>query len=171
MDPIQLKTAIICIKARQRKMIHDFFARFYTPFSFIVWFFVGMDVDTCQNIPAIIMIIAGSAALFNAYHTFNQWKTDIKLITSNQTPTYKISGVIFFTDFIIHLICICLSFWWIDDLHTCIVFEKHQQFYIWFSFFVISMVLHVMQYNISQRRIDKITRESYKHVQSSSESV
>ncbi len=172
-DSIHLKIHTICIKSRERKMIKDFFARFYTPFSFIIWFIVGMGVNNCQNVPTMIILISLFAAIFNAYHTFTEWKADIELITNDRYPSIdvKFSWAIFFADFMIHLICIVLSFWWIDDLHTCLNMEKYIQFYIWISLYITAIILHVMQYNITQQRRDLITKQSYNHVSSSSDTV
>ena len=173
MDPIHFKTPTTCIKSRQRKMIKNFFHRFYTPYSFIVWLLAATDINTCQNVPISIIIISLVAALTNAYETYTQWKTDIQLITNDPDPKMEISLsiVVLVTDFMIHYICIVLSFWWIDDLHTCIWIPKQIQLYIWITFFAIAIVLHVLQYNITQHKIALITKQAYSHVSSSSEII
>ena len=163
MEPIYVKSRRICLKSRERKMIKYFFKRFYTPFAFLVWFIVGLDNNTCTNVPITVCTIAFCAASLNAYETYKQWSVDVALIDKDMKPN-MFSYVIFASDFIIHLLCIVLSFWWIDDLHTCLWVSKKIQFYVWVLLYIVSIVLHVMQYNLKQYKIDRVTRQAYNHV-------
>ena len=70
MEPIYVNIPTQCIKSKQRKMILNFFARFYTPFAIIVWILSAMDMNTCQRVPLSIAIISCIAALYNAYDSF-----------------------------------------------------------------------------------------------------
>ena len=164
MDPIYFKPPRKCCKARTRALVRKFFSRFYTPFSFIIWFLVVAQVNTCENIPFCIIIISLLAAFFNAVATFNKWRSDIKLITENQSLHTSFSGSVFVSDFIIHFICIVLSFWWIDDIHECIPIDRYQQSITWVILFVFVLCLHMVQYKITEKRIDYVTRQAYRHV-------
>lgn len=171
MEPIYVNTPTQCMKSKQRKMISKFFARFYTPFAIIIWILSASDINTCQNVPISIAIISCLAALYNAYDSFWQWKVDIKLITNGAQENRRFSLAIFASEFMIHLICIVLSFWWVDDLHTCLNIAKKTQMYIWLVLFTTSIVMHIMQYTLSQQKISYIVKQAYKHVASSPEPV
>lgn len=168
MEPIHLNTPIICVKARERRMIYRFFQRFYTSFAFIVWIMAQFSMNTCQSVPISIILISLGAAFVNATQTNRQYISDIKLIMEDQHPDFNKSNSvgIFLMDFAIHLICVVLSFWWVDDLHTCIPLSKRRQSHVWCLCFLSAFVLHVLQYNITQYKIDQIVKQSYQHVQS-----
>lgn len=171
MDPIYINTPTQCIKSKQRKMVTKFFARFYTPFAIIIWVLSAMDINTCQRVPISIAVISCIAALYNAYDSFWQWNIDIKLITNDNRENQGFSLVIFASEFMIHLICIVLSFWWVDDLHTCLNISKKTQLYIWLTLFIIAIVLHIMQHTLSQQKITYIVKQAYKHVEPSLDTV
>jgi len=168
MDPIYLKDTTICIKSRERKMFYNFFNRFYTPFVFIIWFIVGLDINTCQNVPILIIIISCTAAFFNAMDTFTQWKNDLCIVLESNSPPVNewYYSFVFLSEYAIHWICIILSIWWVDDLHSCMSLDRNYQFYLWCGVLIVVIVLHVLQHKLRNKQIQMIVKQSYTHVSS-----
>lgn len=169
-SPIDINYGGKLFKSRFRSMIRDFLYRFYTPFSFLVWTLVAFDVNTCANTPALVVTISIIAAATNSYYTYMTWRSNVLLITAAQTPKIPMDTKITIatSDFIVQLLCTLLSFWWIDDLHECIPLQRKYMGITWLIMLLLSMVLHIVQYYVKNKKIISVTADAYKHVQSSS---
>lgn len=165
MQPIEINYTGTLMKSRNRQMMKAFVYRFYTPFSFIVWFMVALNVNTCTNTPLFIILISVAAASLNSYQTYKNWYQNIMLMMEAKRPhvQYSTKVSIATSDFIVHLLCTILSFWWVDDLHECIPLK--QQGVAWFVILLLAMVLHIIQYHVKHRRMEEVIRDAYRHVQ------
>ena len=131
--PIHVNYAGKLLKSRTRDRIKTFVYRFYTPYIFLIWVIIAFDYNNCNNIPPMMIIIILLSAFQNSKYSYEQWYADILLMTEANEP--KIPGNIKLSiatsDFIVQVFCTILSFWWIDDLHTCIPLERKNQGFAW----------------------------------------
>lgn len=168
--PIHVSYAGKLLKSRTRDRLKTFVYRFYTPYVFLIWMVIAFDYNNCNNIPPIMIIIILLSAFQNSKYSYDQWYADILLMTeANDTKipgNIKIS--IASSDFIVQVFCTILSFWWIDDLHTCIPLGRTNQGIAWTCLLIISILAHTLHYRLKNEKLEYITRNAYKHVQSSS---
>lgn len=169
--PIDVQYRGKLFKSKNRQIIIEFLYRFYTPFSFIIWILVALNANTCNNAPVLVIIISILAALLNSYNSYEKWRSNVLLITEAQDPklSYDTKISIVVSEFIVHLLCTMLSFWWVDDMHECISIRRETVGLTWILLLLLSMILHIIQYKVKNRKIIEIQKNAYKHVQSSSD--
>lgn len=169
-SPINVNYSGKFFKTKTRTMLNSFFNRFYTPYVFVLWFIVAFNLDNCTNVPLIIIIVTVIASAQNSYHTYNNWYSDIMLLTEAHEPKIKPihKCLLIVSEFGIHLVCTILSIWWIDDLHECVPFVRQNQGIGWLITIILAIILHVTQYKLKNKQIETITKNVYRHVQDSS---
>lgn len=168
--PIHVNYAGKLLKSRTRDKIKTFVYRFYTPYVFLIWVIIAFDYNNCNNIPPMMVLIILLSAFQNSKTSYEQWYSDILLMTEANEPKIpvNIKSSIACSDFIVQVICTVLSFWWIDDLHTCIPLKKTHQGITWICLLMVTFFAHTLHYKLKNEKLEYITRKAYQHVQSSS---
>lgn len=164
--PIHVNYAGKCIKSRDRQLIKTFLHRFYTPFALVIWIIVAFDIKSCTNIPLLVTIVSILAAASNAMETYDKWLQDVYLMSSGNNPTVRIDVKVYVvvSDFFIHVVCVFLSFWWIDDFHECLFIDRHHQATAWCGIFIVAFLSHCMRHVSTNRQRERITANAYQHV-------
>ena len=163
--PIHVSYGGKLIKARNREMIDRYCRRFFTPYAFVVWGVVAFELNNCTNVPLLVLTVSFVAAIHNAINTYHHWRQDLMLISEGNIPKedWSLKTTIAGSDFMIHFLCLLLSFWWIDDFHMCIPLERPHQPRIWLTLIIFTFVLHVVQYNVSVARQHHLVSMAYRH--------
>lgn len=166
MQPITFDYTGQCCTARKRNIIHSFLNRFYTPFVIIIWLLVAFDINNCTNVPVMIILFSITAAVIKVVQNYLNWVSDLSLLLEDPDPKVPcfVKYSIVTSDFIIALICVVLSMWWLDDMHNCIAFERNVQAIGWCFTFVLAAIAHSIQYQIQHRRMNEIIKHVYRHV-------
>ncbi len=164
--PIHVSYAGKCMKSRDRQLIKTFLHRFYTPFALVIWIIVAFDMKSCTNIPLLVTIVSILAAASNAMETYHTWLQDVYIMSSGNTPTIRndVKVYVVVSDFFIHVVCVFLSLWWVDDFHECLFIDRHHQATAWCGIFIVAFLSHYMRHMTTNRQRERITANAYQHV-------
>jgi len=155
--PIHVSYAPKLAKSKTRQILKEYIFRFYTPFAFLAWTMVALNLNSCSNVPYILIFISLLAASVNSYQFYAKWERDHQILAdaSRKIPrTIKIN--VASTHFVIQFACSFLSFWWIDDFHTCVPFNRNQQGVLWFIGIAVTFVAHIFAHKVANRKLVEI---------------
>ena len=163
MNPLHVNYVPKLWKSRQRLAFQTFFKRLQNHYTFLLWCLVALDVQNCFNTPYLVVVVSLVASVHYVYDSYNKFIYDLLYVTTPRLVCVnKVS--MWLRDFVVQLMCCAISFWWIDDFHKCLPFDRIHQGYVWIVLVLVTMFLHVANYRYVQQRSESIVREAYDHV-------
>ena len=171
MKPIHVDYAPKLIKWKNKIAFIEFLNRFYSPVLFIGAFlsaFEWLQHDYAMWLLPLLSIISSVCI---AYYSWKRWKKDfIYLVEDTKVVPCQSFLKILICESILQFLVSILSLWWISGVPTCIThwtsLKRHTQAYIWSVLLIFVFILHVVQWKMNSKEMDKIVRNTYDHLQS-----
>lgn len=165
MNPLHVNYVPKLLKSRQKIALMTFLKRLQTHYVVVLWCIVALDMNTCHNTPYIVFGLSFVSSVQYVYYSYNDFIYDLLYVIEKKPEIILMNKVsLWLRDFFIQFLCSLLTFWWIDDIHTCVPLDRIHQSYVWIALVCVTLVLHLINYKYVQSRSEIIVREAYDHV-------
>ena len=169
MQPIHIDYAPKLIKWKNRTAFIEFTHRFYSPALFIVAFLSAFEWISYEYAWWLLPTLALISSIGISYYAWKRWKKDfIFLVEVNHNVPMTSCFKILMTEIILQFLVSILSFWWISGVPNCVTrwfgYGRLVQAYLWSGLSILVFILHLIQWNMSSREMDKIIRDTYDHL-------
>jgi len=138
-----------------------FIQRFHIPI--LVWVLVAFDYHDCHTFQVILPILILGNAVYKVYHSYNTWYKQMAcLMVSDSVPSNKF--YFWVAEMIIQLLTGTLTYWWVDDVHTCISLNRINRGYLFLLLLCGVFVLHVLHDKRTKEYKNDIMKKSFAHL-------
>lgn len=165
MNPLHVNYIPKLLKSRQRIALQTFFKRLQTHYVFLMWCIVALDLNTCTNTPYIVFGVSFVSSVHYVYYSYNDFVYNLLYVIEKNPEIVFLNKVsLWLRDFFIQFLSSLITFWWIDDIHTCVKLDRIHQSYAWVALVCLTLMLHLINYKYVQNESEIIVREAYEHV-------
>jgi hypothetical protein len=156
------------INRRKRVVLAEFGKRFHSPFIFILWITIAFDYNDCYTLILLIPFLAISSGLYAVYYKYVNWYKDLLQIMESDNIKITMNSKIFFwaSELFIQTLTALVSYWWVDDVHTCFPLSRIYQGYLFITVILLTFVIHVLHYLHMKEYTEEIVKTTYRHIQS-----
>lgn len=152
------------LKNRNKKNIHSFIQRLINPFIIIYYFFIALDLNTCQTIPYFFVIVCSISSIYYVKKHYDKFIYDIIYMTNNKNVQVLHKLSLWVREFFVQFMTSIIGFWWIGNTYKCVPLNKIHQGYIWILGFVFCFCIHIAHIKFISTKTEKIIKETYDHV-------
>ena len=153
---------------KKQKLISQYLQRFYTPYTILVWCFVALDANDCNHMRFWIPAIAIFSSGHSTYRKYTEFYKDLVYILENNDfevdEFMKMHYILF--EFMIQFVATLTTFYWIDEVHTCLKIDRNYQSYLFFFIMALTFFSHVTFYLNTKKQTEHFVRATYSHINS-----
>lgn len=155
---------------RKRHVLSLFIKRFYTPYVMFVWFLTALDITHCFLVKIYVPLLTVISAFHVTRQRYIDWYKDLLVILEANKVKLTTNNRLYFwiSELVLQSLVFLLSVWFVDDIHLCVGNLKLRQGMLFILLFLLSLVLHIMQYIYMKEYTEEIVKVAYAHVQSQS---
>lgn len=150
------------IKWKNKTTIIDFIARFYSPSVLLIALLTMFQYIDAKNI-WILVPIAIKSALIQSYYVWIRWKKDFMYLAEVEYVIPKLTtACIIGTETIVQSFINLIMYWSFQADH--IEIDRSLQPRLWVMAIFILLLVHILQWKMSARKMDALIRRTYEHV-------
>lgn len=151
---------------KKRKVISQYFHRFYTPFSIVIWSLVAFDVDDCKHMVYVVPLLTFISSIYCTRKKYNEYYKDLVYILERSDfemdQFMKLHYLIF--EFVIQYMASYTSLYWINEVHSCLRIDRIHQSYLFVVIMAVTFFLHVIHYLQTKKQTEFFVRQTYSHL-------
>lgn len=166
LQPLHVNYIPKLITKRKFRVMQQYKNRYYSPFIIILWIIVALQYHTCQVMTVVVPSVAIASSLYKTYLQYCTFYKDLAYIMESQTIQISVRGKIYYVvmEFLLHLMVACTTYWWIDNVHTCLSIDRRHQSYLFLVLISLSFFLHVVHHQQTKKETQYIVRCAYSHL-------
>lgn len=169
MQPLHVNYIPKLLTKRKFRVFQQYLLRFYSPFILLLWILVALDYHDCGRITFVVPMVAIGSSIHKTYGQYCIFYKDLAYIMECQSVKIRLQGKIYYivVEFILHVMIALITYWWIDNVHTCVPVTRKNQSYLFFFLLFLSFFLHVVHHFQTKKETQYIVRSAYSHVDQS----
>lgn len=154
---------------KKRRVIEKYLSRFYTPFTILLWFMVAADIDDCGHMRYVVPLLAVVSSFWSTRKKYNEYYKDLVYILESSDfviDEFTKAHYLLF-EFVIQIMASMTTFYWIDQVHSCLKIERLHQSYVFLFIMSLTFFLHVVHYLQTKKQTEHFVRTTYSHLSTS----
>lgn len=166
MQPLHVNYIPKLITKRKFRVIQQYLLRFYSPFIAILWIATAFQYNNCETMTLLVPFVAIVSSIYKTHNQYCIFYKDLAYIMESQTIKIDLRGKIYYVvmEIVLHLMIAVISYWWIDNVHTCVPLSRQDQSYMFVFLLLFSFFLHVIHHQQTKRETQYIVRSAYSHL-------
>lgn len=166
LQPLHVNYIPKLITKRKFRVMQQYVNRFYSPLIIVLWGLVAFQYHTCQTMTLVVPLLAILSSMYKTYSQYCVFYKDLAYIMESQTIQINLRGKMYYIvmEFLLHLLVALVTYWWIDNVHTCVPIDREKQSYFFFLLLMLSFFLHVIHHQQTKKQTQHIVRCAYSHL-------
>jgi len=154
------------ITKKKQRVLRLFIRRFYTPYVLLLWVLIALEQHACATMRVVLPCVIVISSIHQTSLKYKEYRNTLDYLMETSAYEIDVFTKCYFLiiEFIVQCIASALSFWWLDDVHSCVAMDRSHQSVVFVALFVGAFVAHVLHHFKTKKHTEYFVRSSYRHV-------